>query len=136
MEEMKQLTDLTEDEILSESFDIHAIGSIDKKLTPDSEFDLSDILEGDSVNSVEEKIYNEDVKYEVDQLLNELSFREKKIMQMFFGFGEYDKLSLKEIGQEMGMSNERVRQLKIHCLAKLRGYGKIKKIKEFKEFGV
>jgi RNA polymerase primary sigma factor len=55
----------------------------------------------------------------VDQLLEDLSERETKILKMRFGFFG-DVKTLEEIGKEIGLSRERVRQIEKKAKLKLR----------------
>jgi RNA polymerase primary sigma factor len=55
----------------------------------------------------------------VDQLLEDLSERETKILKMRFGFFG-DVKTLEEIGKEIGLSRERVRQIEKRAKLKLR----------------
>lgn len=56
----------------------------------------------------------------IDQLLIDLDKREKKIIKDYFGIGEKKPKSLDEIGCEMGLTKERVRQIKEKALLKMR----------------
>ncbi len=50
---------------------------------------------------------------------------------MFFGLNGSKEYGLKEIGEELNLTNERVRQLKEIALKKLRAYNKSTKLREF-----
>ena len=62
---------------------------------------------------------NESLKKEVERVLSHLPKRERQILQMFFGI-DSPELSLEEIGEEIGLSRERVRQIKEKAIALLR----------------
>jgi RNA polymerase sigma factor (sigma-70 family) len=55
----------------------------------------------------------------IHTVVGELSDRHAKIIAQRFGFGDYEKQTLSEIGQEMGISKERVRQLEREALVKM-----------------
>jgi len=58
---------------------------------------------------------------QVLRILNRLDDREQKIIQARFGLGRGNEpLTLKEVGQEMGVTKERIRQLEARALSKLR----------------
>ena len=71
------------------------------------------------------------LKFEINKVLDCLTDRERIIMQMYFGLNGLEPLTLKEIGDELDLTNERVRQIKEFAIKKLRGYNKSSKLREF-----
>jgi RNA polymerase primary sigma factor len=63
--------------------------------------------------------------------LSTLNKRESKIIKMYFGLESGQEMNLREIGEELNLTNERVRQIKDFALKKLRTYGKSMKLREF-----
>jgi RNA polymerase sigma factor (sigma-70 family) len=57
---------------------------------------------------------------ELKRLLNTLSPKESRILRWHFGLDDEDELSLKEIGDKYFVSRERIRQLELRALAKIR----------------
>ena len=60
---------------------------------------------------------------DMDALLNELDEREKKILQMRFGLNGERPLTLEEVGQRIGLTRERVRQIESKATFKLKRSG-------------
>ena len=60
---------------------------------------------------------------DLDALLNELDEREKKILQMRFGLNGERPLTLEEVGQRIGLTRERVRQIESKATFKLKRSG-------------
>ncbi|HMP04043.1 MAG TPA: sigma-70 family RNA polymerase sigma factor [Gemmatales bacterium] len=62
----------------------------------------------------------EQAKREVNRLLDTLSERERRIMQLRFGLDAEQGLTLEQVGKDQGITKERVRQLEARSLSKLR----------------
>lgn len=56
----------------------------------------------------------------VDDLMRSLNERETKILLMYFGFGRKEGCTLDEIGSELNLTKERVRQIKDDALSKMK----------------
>ena len=56
----------------------------------------------------------------ISKLLNCLSPREKEITEIYYGLNNKKELTLAEIGEKFHLSSERVRQIKLSSLKKLR----------------
>jgi RNA polymerase primary sigma factor len=67
-----------------------------------------------------ELLRDKDLRNEVDGLLDELDDREKKIISERFGFDGGKRKTLQQIGNKLGVSRERIRQLENVALVKLR----------------
>lgn len=86
----------------------------------DNKKDLTQILfkEEDFEKSLED--YEKEFKKELNMAIHGFSKREKKIIKMYFGIGYTRPYTLKEIGTEMELTRERIRQIKEKALEKLR----------------
>ena len=69
-----------------------------------------------------------DIQESVSKALNTLRAREAKIISMRFGIGKYNEHSLREVGEKMGLSRERIRQIERNSLIKLQRSGLIKSL--------
>jgi RNA polymerase sigma factor (sigma-70 family) len=71
----------------------------------------------------------EQTKHRVNRLLEYLDPRERQIIRMRAGLGGYSEgMTLEEIGQQLGVTKERVRQLNVRAMAKLRHIAKEQKL--------
>ena len=61
-----------------------------------------------------------DIREQIDDVLASLSPREEKVIRMRFGIGEPTQYSLEEIGSRFALTRERIRQIEIKALRKLR----------------
>lgn len=131
LEEIQAITDLSEDEIKSTYLDSTKCLSIDQKVNEDSEFELIDIIPGETLEDIDGKLNGESLKSEINSVMEELSEREIKIINLFFGLNGNPELTLKEIGDTLNLTNERVRQIKEQAIKKLRKYHNSSKLREF-----
>jgi len=82
--------------------------SLDSPLKDDEDTPYLDLLENKDFIPYDDQLMQEFLNKKVDQLLEDLSERETKILKMRFGFFG-DVKTLEEIGKEIGLSRERVR---------------------------
>ncbi|MGH2355736.1 MAG: sigma-70 family RNA polymerase sigma factor [Chloroflexota bacterium] len=71
------------------------------------------------------------LKDEVVGLLAELTARERRILELRYGLGSHEPLTLQEIGQEVGLTRERVRQIEGEALEKLRDLTRSSRLREY-----
>jgi RNA polymerase primary sigma factor len=93
--------------------------SLDSPLKDDEDTPYLDLLENQDFIPYDDQLMQESLSKKVDQLLEDLSEREAKILKMRFGFfGEVK--TLEEIGKEINLSRERVRQIEKRAKLKLK----------------
>lgn len=131
IEEIVGVTELTEKEVKISVNDVMSYVSIDAKIKEDSDTEIADFIPGETMDDIDQKINLNSLKEEINSVFEDLSAREIHILNMHFGLNGFHEMSLKEIGEELGLTNERVRQIKEFALKKLRMYGKSSKLKEF-----
>ncbi len=96
--------------------------SLDTPLKQDEVTEYIDLLENPDFIPYDDQIMKETLSSKVDHLLKHLNHREEKILRLRFGFNGEAK-TLEEIGKEMGLSRERVRQIEKRAKARLRSHG-------------
>ncbi len=67
----------------------------------------------------------------VAEVLNELTPREQKILKIRFGLEDGVTHTLEEVGQEFGVTRERIRQIEAKALEKIREHTMLKKLKDY-----
>jgi RNA polymerase primary sigma factor len=131
VEEIQAITDFSVEDIKSSYMDNTRCISIDQKINEDSDTEMIDIIPGETMEDIEGKLNGESLKHEINNVLTTLTDRETQILNMYFGLNGSKELGLKEIGDKLELTNERVRQIKELALKKLRMYGKSSKLREF-----
>jgi RNA polymerase primary sigma factor len=71
------------------------------------------------------------LKNHVSEVLNELTPREHKILKIRFGLEDGVTRTLEEVGQEFGVTRERIRQIEAKALEKIRDHAALKKLKDY-----
>lgn len=93
--------------------------SLDAPLDDEEDRSLYDLISGENGNPVDELEYS-DLRNYVDRMLGRLDERQLFILRRYFGFDGARPMTLKQIGDEMGLTRERIRQLKEKALARIR----------------
>lgn len=88
----------------------------------DEQMDLSETLVDDRNGSPDEKLFDEGEQQVIKELLSQLDDREATILRLRYGFEGKTQMTLKEVGESIGLTRERVRQLERLALAKLEEY--------------
>ncbi|NDV42548.1 sigma-70 family RNA polymerase sigma factor [Flagellimonas sediminis] len=99
----------------------------------DGGLSLHDTIHSNEFDSPEQKLINQSLQLEIDDILEILSYREAYIIKMSFGIGAEDSMGLEEIAFHLDLTTERVRQIKIKALNRLRNSSKIGLLKQYLE---
>jgi len=81
---------------------------------------LVDYLTADDQEMPDEETYSSALTDDMEKALNTLTDREKQILTMYFGLGGDEPLTLEEIGKQMELTRERIRQIKEKAIQRLR----------------
>ena len=92
---------------------------------------LGDFIADEDSLTPEEAATHQLLKEHVNQVLALLTPREQKILRMRFGLEDGRSHTLEEVGQEFGVTRERIRQIEAKALAKLRKHRESKKLKDY-----
>lgn len=106
--------------------------SLETKVGNEKDTELGDLLETPSI-SPEEMLMREALHRDLQQLLADLSSRERDVILMRFGLGDGHPYSLAEIGRALDLSRERVRQIEAKALQKLRQPKRRNRVRDYLE---
>jgi len=70
------------------------------------------------------------LRIEVEDILNTLTARERRVLQLRFGLTDARERTLEEVGQRLGLTRERIRQIEAKALCKLRHPSRSEKLKD------
>jgi RNA polymerase primary sigma factor len=95
------------------------------------EKELKDVIIDEKSVSPFRTLENSEAAGRIEQVLSSLSEREEKIIRMRFGIGVGSEHTLEEVGKYFNLTRERIRQIEIKALKKLRHPARSKLLKEY-----
>ena len=104
--------------------------SVDAPFVEGEDNSLLDVMINDDAPNADRVLINESLSKEIERALSTLSEREHEIVKKFFGIG-IPEMTLEEIGDEFGLTRERVRQIKEKAIRRLRQSSKSKLLKTY-----
>ncbi|EHH0749323.1 TPA: RNA polymerase sigma factor RpoS [Vibrio vulnificus] len=96
------------------------ISSVDTPIGGDGEKALLDIIPDANNSDPEVSTQDEDMRVSLIHWLEELNPKQKEVLARRFGLLGYEPSTLEEVGQEIGLTRERVRQIQVEGLRRLR----------------
>lgn len=119
-EEIAELIDKPVEEIRAVLLLLPDAISIDTPIMSDGQKTLVDVIADESDVDPFSHVQREDMEVRMEKWLSALSDREREVIARRFGLQGYDRGTLEEVGEAIGLTRERVRQLQLDGLRKLR----------------
>jgi len=94
--------------------------SLDTPIGEGTEMRLEDLIRDQHVTPVDELLIAQSFEEQLQTLLSQLDDKERIIIERRFGLGDYEPQTLAEIGADLKLSRERIRQIEERALGKLR----------------
>ena len=94
--------------------------SLDAPMTPGEDNRLFDYIPDEYAPGPEDEAYQHALQNTIEEALATLKEREAKILSLYFGLDDQEPMTLEEIGSLLGITRERVRQIKEKALLRLR----------------
>jgi RNA polymerase primary sigma factor len=105
--------------------------SIDSPIGEEGDGTMIDILENENVDAVDGESQKESMMYEIELALNSLPIKQQMVLKSLYGIGMDRPLGMEDIGEEMGLTRERVRQIRDQALITLRRHTNARRLKTF-----
>lgn len=96
------------------------VTSVDIPLGPDSDRSLLDTIADTAVSDPAELLQDQDMRASIGEWLEELSDKQREVISRRFGLAGFEASTLEEVGSEIGLTRERVRQIQVEALRRLR----------------
>jgi len=93
--------------------------SMDAPISSEEDTNMYDVLQSGDTPSPDKNLINESLAYEIERALSTLSPREAKVLKFYFGLGMKHPFTLEEIGEELHLTRERVRQIKEKAIKRI-----------------
>jgi RNA polymerase primary sigma factor len=131
-EEISEAVELTRDQVS----DVLRVST--RPVSMDAPFDnneenntLLDVLSNNDMPNTDSSLLDESLTEDINRSLSTLSKRESEVIKMFFGIGTRHNMSLDEIGMQLSLTRERVRQIKVTALRRLKHNSRNKLLKAY-----
>ncbi len=107
--------------------------SLEAPITDDSDSYIGDFIPNAKAESPVQVMIDANLREQIQSVLSTLTPREEKVIRMRYGIGEKCNYSLEEIGSMFNLTRERIRQIEIKALRKLRHAKRRKRLEGFLE---
>ena len=107
--------------------------SLETPIGEEEDSHLGDFVEDRDAPDPADVATHQLLKEQVDEVLNTLTERERKVLQLRFGLNDGRSRTLEEVGREFSVTRERIRQIEAKALRKLRHPSRSKKLKDYLE---
>jgi len=132
VEEIAQELALTPEAVRELLMTVPRSVSLEIKVGKEKDTELLDLLEIEAVSSENHFVY-ESLQRDIRELLADLTTREREVIELRYGFLDGKSHSLADIGRTLELSRERVRQIELKALQKLRQSQRHDQIRDYFE---
>ncbi|KAK8633219.1 hypothetical protein V6N13_014067 [Hibiscus sabdariffa] len=130
-EEVAQATGLSMKRLTAVLLTPKAPRSLDQKIGINQNLKPSEVLADPEADSAEDILLKEFMKKDLEKVLDTLSPRERQVIRWRFGMEDGRMKTLQEIGESMGVSRERIRQIELCAFRKLKNKRRTKHLQQY-----
>ncbi len=105
--------------------------SLEKPVGEEKDSELGDFIEDQERPTPPELASRRLLREEIEEMLNALTPREARVLQLRFGLVDGRSHTLKEVGEKFGVTRERIRQIESEALRRLRNPNRSKRLRDF-----
>ena len=96
------------------------VTSVDTPLGPNSDKSILDTIADERMEDPGTELQNDDIQSNLSQWIEELPEKQREVLSRRFGLRGYEPSTLEDVGRESGLTRERVRQIQVEALKRLR----------------
>ena len=104
--------------------------SLETPIGEDAENELGDLIEDRTAPAPADLAAQSSMREQVDIVLGNLADRERRVLELRFGLADGRPRTLEEIGGELGLTRERIRQIERKALGRLRSNSNVTELRE------
>ncbi len=131
IDELAKSSGMDRDKVLLAFGSSRSLLSLDAACGEESDNTLADIIEDEAAPQPDEAAASQLLSKHVAELLSGLTARERDVIMLRYGLHSDRSLSLEELGRVLGLTRERVRQIEIRAMQKLRRTSQASELKEY-----
>lgn len=106
--------------------------SLDRNVRDDAGSEtFGELIADDKYKTPEDETMENALHEDMEEVLSNLSPKEERILRLRYGFDGHEPMSLKEVGDEIGLTKERIRQIEKHALSTIRLPSRSRKISAY-----
>jgi RNA polymerase primary sigma factor len=105
--------------------------SLQSPVGDEGDAELGELIPDEDAVSPLDAVADRMRREQIDHVLNSLDGREQRVLRLRFGLDDGHARTLEEVGREFGLTRERIRQIEVQALRKLRHPSRSRKLREF-----
>lgn len=120
VEDIAKELDLPPEVVTDAILSARPVSSLDGAFDDDEKRSLLNVVPDANSKSPDNDLIHDSARHQLEEVLGNLEDREQKIIRLYFGLDGMEALTLEQIGEMIGVTRERVRQIKERALSRLR----------------
>jgi len=131
VEELAEVLEFTHDYVAQDMRISGRQASLDAPFVAGEEHNLHEVLEDNQTEKPDSELMVESLKWEILHALSKLTKRESEVITLYFGLNGEQAMTLEDIGSFLGLTSERVRQIKDKATRRIRQGTRSKVLKAY-----